>query len=818
MAEPVGTTLGALGILGLLSVSLDCFNFIQDGMSLGKDFAHIDGQLSTLRIRLYAWAKACGFLRGQGYDKRLDSPEWQAHIRTQLSSISLLFLDAGKIVNKYHVGQTYEWRTTNQHFVDQGLRDYLARVAMTKTKAGLAGQFQWALVYRRRMTELVQRLRECIEALELVSRYPDLFETRDLMVRQEVGMLDDVRSLRNMITAESGAGVVSDAASERLSQLERSIPSTNRASSSNCASPPDSESSSDGESSSNGFPATREDVNVVGVTLAPFSETVNEVTRARTRSGATRKVVTVPTLPEAVRKAHVKLAKKRRSPRQTWNQLDPVSKQVLQQTVADTVLGNWDWPAKDNWPAENMPQGPFSSLKYLLSSRSGTFDRHGIMSRFEQDLPGEDPDVLFQGTLAEMDIPTEDELWASMQPLFHTLVQAQQWPQDGVDMLRCQVAELQAPFKIRQHCCLLLQELAKGDLRQSPWGQFVQHDEYVSFRPRDKETGHVLAMGWLQAFATSTMQLELMSPTQPSDGSSALSDAQRLYLKDLDTAEVERLVTCFVDVYASVMMTVKLKTWATDLKKLLLPEWACEEKRAPEQQVRVMAELSLGRSPDAFVPRLDGSDWGTRLAPMLRSDLTWLSENPQWLTSFRGHFGKQMCLVRLAGELRRWRDGRPAFVSLRPLRLAVKGSCSFRISFEGPPQSPYQSGIFHLLCDYPLDYPAAPPKIRFLTRVYHPNISPDGQVCIDILSGNWSPALISEAVVISILSLLSDPETVDPLVPEIAATFLQDRPLYERNARLYTMKHAGVDQEYADYQVVPFHMLHENANAAESMA
>lgn len=54
----------------------------------------------------------------------------------------------------------------------------------------------------------------------------------------------------------------------------------------------------------------------------------------------------------------------------------------------------------------------------------------------------------------------------------------------------------------------------------------------------------------------------------------------------------------------------------------------------------------------------------------------------------------------------------------------------------------YQGGVFFLSYDFPQDYPFKPPKVKFLTRIYHPNISPDtGVVCCDVLTQNWSPAL-----------------------------------------------------------------------------
>ena len=59
----------------------------------------------------------------------------------------------------------------------------------------------------------------------------------------------------------------------------------------------------------------------------------------------------------------------------------------------------------------------------------------------------------------------------------------------------------------------------------------------------------------------------------------------------------------------------------------------------------------------------------------------------------------------------------------------------------GPTESPYSGGIFKLEIKFTEDYPFKPPKIRFLTKILHPNINTHGSICLDILNKNWSPVL-----------------------------------------------------------------------------
>ncbi|KKO96543.1 ubiquitin-conjugating enzyme E2-16 kDa [Trichoderma harzianum] len=104
--------------------------------------------------------------------------------------------------------------------------------------------------------------------------------------------------------------------------------------------------------------------------------------------------------------------------------------------------------------------------------------------------------------------------------------------------------------------------------------------------------------------------------------------------------------------------------------------------------------------------------------------------------------------------------------------------------------SPYSGGVFFLKIQFPTDYPFKPPKVNFSTRIYHPNINSNGSICLDILRDQWSPALTISKVLLSICSMLTDPNPDDPLVPEIAHVYKTDRPRYEATAREWTRKYA----------------------------
>ncbi|XP_063969629.1 ubiquitin-conjugating enzyme E2-17 kDa-like [Lytechinus pictus] len=114
----------------------------------------------------------------------------------------------------------------------------------------------------------------------------------------------------------------------------------------------------------------------------------------------------------------------------------------------------------------------------------------------------------------------------------------------------------------------------------------------------------------------------------------------------------------------------------------------------------------------------------------------------------------------------------------------------WQATIMGPPDSPYSGGVFFLSIHFPTDYPFKPPKVAFTTKIYHPNINSNGSICLDILRSQWSPALTIAKVLLSICSLLTDPNPDDPLVPEIAKLYKTNKKKYEDAAKDWCQKYA----------------------------
>jgi len=139
--------------------------------------------------------------------------------------------------------------------------------------------------------------------------------------------------------------------------------------------------------------------------------------------------------------------------------------------------------------------------------------------------------------------------------------------------------------------------------------------------------------------------------------------------------------------------------------------------------------------------------------------------------------------TRLKKELEGLQKDPPANCSAGPL---TENIYEWEATIMGPNNSPYKGGLFFLRIYFPKDYPFKPPKVRFKTKVYHPNINNSGEICLDILKNQWSPALTTSKVLLSICSLLTDPNPDDPLVVDIANQYIKDKETFNRTAEEWT--------------------------------
>eukprot|EP00347_Sterkiella_histriomuscorum_P010761 403375019 len=126
----------------------------------------------------------------------------------------------------------------------------------------------------------------------------------------------------------------------------------------------------------------------------------------------------------------------------------------------------------------------------------------------------------------------------------------------------------------------------------------------------------------------------------------------------------------------------------------------------------------------------------------------------------------------------------------------------WNIVFEGPSETLYEGGFFKATLKFPNDYPNSPPEMRFATKMWHPNIYPDGKVCISILhppgtdeynnqesaDERWRPILGVESIVLSVISMLNDPNISSPANIDAAVEYRDNYDSYKKKVRKLTIQ------------------------------
>eukprot|EP01006_Ploeotia_vitrea_P059910 TRINITY_DN74989_c0_g1_i1.p2 TRINITY_DN74989_c0_g1~~TRINITY_DN74989_c0_g1_i1.p2 ORF type:complete len:147 (-),score=60.82 TRINITY_DN74989_c0_g1_i1:46-486(-) len=108
---------------------------------------------------------------------------------------------------------------------------------------------------------------------------------------------------------------------------------------------------------------------------------------------------------------------------------------------------------------------------------------------------------------------------------------------------------------------------------------------------------------------------------------------------------------------------------------------------------------------------------------------------------------------------------------------------------EGPEGTPYAGGVFFVDMKVPKDFPFKPPRCKFDTKIYHPNINADGTFCGE--SVPWSPALTLLRYLTTLRQLLIEPNWSEPLQPTIASQYAKDKNAFAKQAREWTTKFAS---------------------------
>ncbi|KAL7647584.1 UNVERIFIED_CONTAM: hypothetical protein RMT77_001184 [Armadillidium vulgare] len=134
------------------------------------------------------------------------------------------------------------------------------------------------------------------------------------------------------------------------------------------------------------------------------------------------------------------------------------------------------------------------------------------------------------------------------------------------------------------------------------------------------------------------------------------------------------------------------------------------------------------------------------------------------------------------------------------LELVADNHKDLRGKIAGPPDTPYEGGTFHLEIKVPDTYPFCPPKVKFITKIWHPNISSaTGAICLDILKDQWAAAMTLRTVLLSLQALLAAAEPDDPQDAVVARQYRENHPLFIKTAQYWTYFHAGGEKKNVDF-------------------
>mmetsp|Transcript_11818 Transcript_11818/g.31978 ORF Transcript_11818/g.31978 Transcript_11818/m.31978 type:complete len:134 (+) Transcript_11818:80-481(+) len=121
----------------------------------------------------------------------------------------------------------------------------------------------------------------------------------------------------------------------------------------------------------------------------------------------------------------------------------------------------------------------------------------------------------------------------------------------------------------------------------------------------------------------------------------------------------------------------------------------------------------------------------------------------------------------------------------------------WEIMLIGPSETMYEGGFFKATLEFPPDFPNMPPEMRFVSEMWHPNVYADGRVCISILhppgedkynaqetaEERWRPILGVEQIILSVMSMLGDPNDESPANIDAAVMLREDRPAFKKKVR-----------------------------------
>jgi Ras family protein A len=236
--EAAGLALGAVGLTGLFTACVDCYQLVRRGAALDKDYKIIETKFNNQELRLSTWGRACGLLDADGYDARLNEPALRARITATLECIKELFDDEKELKKRFGlkscgvsavlpvVGRnTLAIRSSGTSSAEPTLPRRRASFFFWKKQQRSMSRFwdgaRWAISDREKFSELVQHLKDFNDDLEAMTRpLAEVYVRQRQIVQMEIEEIGEIETLEEIaLASQDDADVISDTVSLRIESI-----------------------------------------------------------------------------------------------------------------------------------------------------------------------------------------------------------------------------------------------------------------------------------------------------------------------------------------------------------------------------------------------------------------------------------------------------------------------------------------------------------------------------------------------------------------------------------------------------------------------
>lgn len=149
-------------------------------------------------------------------------------------------------------------------------------------------------------------------------------------------------------------------------------------------------------------------------------------------------------------------------------------------------------------------------------------------------------------------------------------------------------------------------------------------------------------------------------------------------------------------------------------------------------------------------------------------------------------------IKKLLKDIREFEKDKPEGIKLE---INEENIADIQATITGPDSTPYEGGSFRLKLVLGADFPSAAPRGYFLTKIFHPNIAPNGDICVNTLKRDWKPDTSLKKILMVIRCLLIEPGPDSALNEEAAVLMQEDFDAYSKRARLMTKVHATISED-----------------------